>query len=102
MSDTAAGTPGAQEPWIAINGGIAGFDLRTMRRSALFALAAGEWMVPLLVVEAYLRAESARGPMGRYMVAALLVMLTAVTGFGVYRAAIGMWLPPLLRALSIR
>ena len=82
--------------WIAINGGIAGFDPRTMRGPALFALAAGEWMVPLLVLEAYLRAERARGPLGRYIIAALLVVLAAATGFGIYRAAIGMWLPPLL------
>lgn len=82
--------------WIAINGGIAGFDPRTMQGPALFALAAGEWVVPLLVLEAYLRVEKARGSTGRYVVAALLMTLTALTGFGVYRAATGMWLPPLL------
>jgi hypothetical protein len=82
--------------WIAINRGIAGFDPRTMQGPALLALAAGEWVVPLLVLEAYLRVEKARGSTGRYLVATLLVMLAAATGFGVYRAATGMWLPPLL------
>jgi hypothetical protein len=82
--------------WIAINGGIVGFDPATMRGPALFALAVGEWAVPLLALEAYLRVERARRATGRYLVAALLVMLAAATGFGVYRAAIGMWLPPML------
>ncbi|MBM7129507.1 DUF2306 domain-containing protein [Dyella mobilis] len=82
--------------WIAINGGVAGFDPRTMRGPALLALAAGEWIVPLLVLEAYLRAEKARAAAGRYAVATLLVALAALTGFGVYRALIGMWLPLML------
>ncbi|HKU17674.1 MAG TPA: hypothetical protein VJP80_00195 [Candidatus Saccharimonadales bacterium] len=62
---------------------------------ALFALAAGEWIMPLLVLEAYLRVEKSCNSTGRYVVAALLVMLAAGTGFGVYRAAMDMWLPPL-------
>ena len=79
--------------WIAINGGIAGFDPRTMQGPALFALAAGEWIVPLLVLEAYFRVEKARSATGRYIVAALLMLLAAATGYAVYRATIGMWLP---------
>lgn len=79
--------------WIAINGGIAGFDPGTMQGPALLALAVGEWVVPLLVLEAYLRVEKARAATGRYVVAVLLVVLAAATGFGVYRATIGMWVP---------
>jgi hypothetical protein len=79
--------------WIAINGGAAGFDPRTMQGPALFALAVGEWVVPLLVLEVYLRVEKARDVTGRYVVAALLVLLATATGFGIYRATIGMWLP---------
>ena len=79
--------------WIAINGGIAGFDPRTMQGPALFALAAGEWIVPLLAIEAYFRVEKARSATGRYIVAALLMLLAAATGYAVYRATIGMWLP---------
>lgn len=79
--------------WIAINGGIVGFDPKTMQGPALFTLAIGQWAVPLLVLEAYLRAEGARDATGRYVVAPLLLALAAATGFGVYRATIGMWLP---------
>lgn len=79
--------------WIAINDGIVGFDPKTMQGPALFALAVGEWAVPLLVLEAYLRVERSRGAMGRYIVATLLAVLAVATGFGVYRASIGMWLP---------
>lgn len=82
--------------WIAVNGGIVGFDPRTMQGPALFTLALGEWVIPLLILEAYLSAEKARSAAARYIVAVLLLVSTAATGFGVYRATIGMWLPPML------
>ena len=79
--------------WIAINGGIVGFDPRTMQGPALTALSIGEWVVPLLVLEAYLRAERARAAGGRYIVAALLLAMAVVTGYGAYRSSMGTWLP---------
>lgn len=79
--------------WIAVNGGIAGFDPRTMQGPALFTLAMGEWALPLLVVEAYLRVERGAVAAGRYAVAVLLMALTAATAFGAYRATLGMWWP---------
>ncbi|WP_205746407.1 DUF2306 domain-containing protein [Dyella amyloliquefaciens] len=79
--------------WIAIHHGIAGFDPGTMRGPALSALALGQWIVPLAILELYLRAERARGAMARYAVATLLVTSAMAMGYGVYRAAIGMWLP---------
>lgn len=82
--------------WIAINDGIVGFDPRTMQGPALSALAFGEWVVPLVMLEFYLRAERARNGMGRYIVATLLAVLAVATGYCVYRAAIGMWLPAIL------
>jgi hypothetical protein len=81
--------------WIAINDGIVGFDPRTMRGPALWALACGEWLVPLAILEAYFRAEMARNDTNRYMVATLITAFALATGYGVYRAAIGMWLPAL-------
>jgi hypothetical protein len=48
------------------------------------------------VLEAYLRLERASEATGRRVVANLLVVLAAMTGFGVYRAIIGMWLPLML------
>lgn len=79
--------------WITLNDGLAGFDPGTMQGPALLALAIGEWALPLLVLEAYLRVERARAATGRHVVAALLVVLAVATGFGVYRATVGMWLP---------
>lgn len=49
--------------------------------------------MPLAVIEAYFRVEVARLAMGRYIVAALILMLVLATGYGTYRAAVGMWLP---------
>ncbi len=79
--------------WIAINAGIAGFDPRTMQGPALFTLAMAEWAVPLLVLQAYFCAETARAALWRYAVAALLVVLTAVTAYCTFRAIVGMWWP---------
>lgn len=79
--------------WIAINNGIVGFDPATMQGPALMALALGEWMVPLAVLEAYLRAERSGRAAGRYVTAVLLMALTMVIGYGAFRATIGMWLP---------
>lgn len=79
--------------WIAINGGIAGFDPRTMQGPALFTLAMAEWVVPLLVLEAYLRAERACSAIWRRAVAGLVMVMTCVTAYCVYRATMGMWWP---------
>ena len=75
---------------------MAGFDPATKQGPASFALAIGEWAVPLVVLEAYLQLERASEATGRGVVANLLVVLAAMTGFGVYRAIIGMWLPLML------
>jgi hypothetical protein len=79
--------------WIAINGGIVGFDPKTMRGPALFMLAMAAWVVPLLVLEAYLRVERARAEAGRYAIAGLLGAMTCATAFCAYRATIGTWWP---------
>jgi len=81
--------------WIALHDGIVGFNPQTMQGPVLWILGVGEWAVPLLVLQVYLWAEKARSAKGRYAVAALLGLLTVATGFGVYRATIGMWWPPM-------
>lgn len=82
--------------WIAVNKGIVGFNPATMQGPALLTLALAEWMVPLAVIEAYFRVEAAHHAIGRYMVAALVLMLALATGYGTYRAAVGMWLPAIV------
>lgn len=82
--------------WIAVNNGIVGFNPATMQGPALLTLALAEWMVPLAVIEAYFRVEAAPHAIGRYIVAVLILMLALATGYGTYRAAIGMWLPAIM------
>lgn len=79
--------------WIAINDGIVGFDPITMQGPALWALACCEWLVPLAMLEGYFRAENARRDTGKYMMAALITAFALATGYGIYRATTGMWLP---------
>lgn len=82
--------------WIALNEGIAGFDPQTMQGTVLLVLAVAQWAVPLAVLEAYLWADRARTAAARCAVTLLVVISAMVTGYGIYRAAIGMWLPAML------
>lgn len=79
--------------WIAVNAGIVGFDPRTMQGPALTALGMAEWVAPLLVLEAYLRAEAASAALWRYAVTVMLFAATVVTAYCAYRATMGMWWP---------
>ncbi|UPG92174.1 DUF2306 domain-containing protein [Luteibacter aegosomaticola] len=83
--------------WIAIRGGLVGFDPATMQGPALAALSICEWVAPLLLLELYLRAEQSRRPFVRLTVAVTLVITAAATGYGAYCASVGMWIPAMIR-----
>ena len=53
----------------------------------------GCYLVPLAVLEFYLRAKDGTGPAGKLTMAGLLFLVTACTAVGVLGAAVGMWLP---------
>ncbi|WP_198043920.1 DUF2306 domain-containing protein [Janthinobacterium sp. 1_2014MBL_MicDiv] len=79
--------------WLAVNGGPAGFDPATFTGPALGILAFAQYLLPLAVLEAYLRCRDGGGPMLRLGMAAVLALLTVAMGAGIAVAAIGMWLP---------
>ncbi|SHM90656.1 Predicted membrane protein [Duganella sacchari] len=71
--------------WLAVNGGPAGFDIKTFTGPFLSFLSYAQYLLPLAVLELYLR---------RVRGAAVLVALSAVvTGVGGVVATMGMWLP---------
>jgi predicted membrane protein DUF2306 len=57
----------------------------------------GCFLLPLAVLESYLRVKDNAGPRGRYAMAAGILLLTAVMGFGSYSAYMFVWRPFLFR-----
>ena len=79
--------------WLLINGGAVGFDLKTFQGPALTFLSFANSIVPLAVLELYLRALSRSGAPGRVAMAAALVVLTVAMAVGIFGVTMGMWLP---------
>lgn len=81
--------------WIVVNQGPAGFDPKTFTGPFLTFLAFAQYVVPLAVLELYLRTQRHGSTAMRFATAALLVTLTLATLAGVAAAAALMWLPRL-------
>jgi uncharacterized membrane protein len=81
--------------WLLIFRRPVGFDGKTFTGPFLTALTLGETLVPLLVLQWYLWAESREGAAGRTTMAVALVLLTCAMAVGLFGATMGMWLPHL-------
>lgn len=79
--------------WIVVNRGPMGFDPKTFTGPTLTILSFADYLVPLLVLELYLRAKERGAAWQRFAVAALLVVLTLATAAGIFAATMGLWLP---------
>jgi Predicted membrane protein (DUF2306) len=78
--------------WLAVNGGPVGFDPKTFTGPFLTFLAFAQYLLPLALAEAWLRA---RGTLPRLAVAAALVVSAAAMALGIFVAARVLWLPRL-------
>ena len=81
--------------WIFVNQGPAGFDPKTFTGPFLTFLSFAQFLLPLAVLQLYLRARDGGGAAARFAVAAGMAVLTAAMGLGIFAAAIIMWLPRL-------
>ena len=80
--------------WIGLHGAPVGFDPKSFSGPFLTVLAWAVYVVvPLLVLEAYLRARASGSAAAVLAVSALLGVVTAVMAFGIVVASIGMWGP---------
>ena len=79
--------------WLLLNHGPVGFDLETFRGPALTFLSFANSIVPLAVLELYLRAQTHSGAPNRLAMVAALIVLTVAMSIGIFGATIGMWLP---------
>ncbi|HEU4888831.1 MAG TPA: DUF2306 domain-containing protein [Thermoanaerobaculia bacterium] len=79
--------------WLLLNHGPVGFDVKTFQGPTLTFLSFANSVVPIVVLELYLRAQAHAGAHGRLVMAAVLFVLTVAMGLGIFSATMGMWLP---------
>jgi uncharacterized membrane protein len=72
--------------------GPVGFDPKTFQGPFLSFLSYGSYLLPLAVLELYLRAERSSAPI-RLVMAGGLLALTVAMGVGVFGATLILWLP---------
>lgn len=79
--------------WLVLNRGPVGFDPETFRGPFLVFLAFAQFVLPLAVLELYLRVREGGRPRAQAALAALLVLLTLLTALGIAAASMWMWWP---------
>jgi hypothetical protein len=79
--------------WLLIHQAPVGFDGKTFTGPFLTALAFGQTLLPLLILELYFYAQKRAGVRGRVAMTGLLVVLTLATAGGIAGATMMLWLP---------
>ena len=85
-----------------LNHGPFGFDPATFSGPFLTFIAFGQYLVPLAVLEIYLRTQDRGGAAGRFAMATGLFVLTVGLGAGILAVTMGAWLPSIKRAYDQR
>ncbi|WP_206370209.1 DUF2306 domain-containing protein [Solimonas marina] len=80
--------------WLAINRGPVGFDPQTFSGPFLTVLNIAQFVVPLMVLELFLRAQR-RGATVQWAAATMLLGLTLLTAAGIATATMMLWWPRL-------
>jgi tetratricopeptide (TPR) repeat protein len=85
-----------------LNHGPFGFNAVTFSGPFLTFMSFGQYLVPLAVLEIYLRTQDRAGAPGRFAMAAGLFVLTVAMGAGIVAVTIGQFLPNIKRAYDNR
>ncbi len=80
--------------WVVANGAPVGLG-DELNGPVAYTIGFAQYLVPLAVYEVYWRARDLGGAAARAGAAVMMLAVTAATGFGVFAAAMGMWLPRL-------
>ena len=80
--------------WIVANGAPVGIG-DALNGPVAYAIGFAQYLVPLAVYEAYWRARDLGGAGAHLGAAVMMLAATAATGFGVFGAVVGIWLPRL-------
>ena len=79
--------------FVFLNRAPVAFDPRTFQGPFLSFLSFTQFLLPLAVLELYLRTQDRAGAPGRLAMAACLFVLTIAMGIGIFAATRHMWLP---------
>jgi hypothetical protein len=79
-----------------------GFDPVTFRGPFLTFMSFGQFLIPLAVLEIYLRAQDRLGALRRIATAGMLFVLTLVMGGGLFAVAMAQWVPQVKAAYDPR
>jgi uncharacterized membrane protein len=79
-----------------------GFDPATFRGPFLTFMSFGQFLIPLAVLEIYLRAQDRPGVLRRMATAGMLFVLTLVMGAGLFAVAMAQWVPQVKAAYDPR
>src|ERR1700686_5181328 len=85
-----------------LNRGPFGFDPVTLRGPFLTFIIFAQYLVPLAVLEIYLRTRERAGVAARLGMAAGLVVLTLALGGGIFAVTMATWVPSIKRAYDSR
>jgi hypothetical protein len=88
--------------WLFLNRGPVGFDTTTFRGPFLSFLSFAQYLLPLVVLELYLRTQDRAGAPLRMVTAVVLFVLTLAMGVGIFAATMGMWMPRIKAAYDTR
>jgi len=87
---------------LLLNHGPFGFDPATFSGPFLTFMIFAQYLVPLAVLEIYLRTQDRGGAAGRFAMATGLFVLTVGLGAGIFAVTMGAWLPSIKRAYDHR
>lgn len=79
--------------WVLANHGPAGFNPKTFEGPFITFLSFAQYLLPLGMLELYLRARDGGGVPARFAVAGAIFAFTLVMGAGILGASMVMWLP---------
>jgi tetratricopeptide (TPR) repeat protein len=85
-----------------LNQGAFGFDPATFSGRFLTFITFAQYLVPLAVLELYLRAKENPGALPRMAMAGALVVITLAMGAGIFAVTMGAWLPEVKAAYDSR
>ena len=81
--------------WLVIHQAPVGFDPNTFSGPFVTFIAFAQYLIPLLVLEWYFRAQDSTSASVKLTAASVLVVLTLVMAVGIFGATMGLWLPHL-------
>jgi Predicted membrane protein (DUF2306)/Tetratricopeptide repeat len=88
--------------WLLLNKGPVGFDPATFQGPFITFLSLAQYLLPLGVLEIYLRTQDRAGALGKFATGAGLFSLTLVMGLGIVGATMTMWAPRIKAAYDNR